>query len=83
MQIRNILLTFLLKSDTIKANEEDRGRSAHGWSSQKRVGFALPNRLQKLKTEEPYKRKCKAPDYGQEHFFHILKKVKKSSINSV
>lgn len=38
-------LTFLLVSAMIKLNEEDRGRSAHGWSSQKRVGFALPNRL--------------------------------------
>lgn len=32
------LFIFLLKSAIIYLNEEGRGRSAHGWSSQMRVG---------------------------------------------
>ncbi len=48
-------------------NKEDRGRSAHGWSSQARVG-SLSRIGKMLKNKEPYKRGSNAPDLCQEHF---------------
>lgn len=49
IQIQNFLIARLF-SAIIKMNKEDCGRSVHNWSSQKRVRFALPNRLKDRKT---------------------------------